>query len=413
MQPVPADQTCVIVGASHAAAQLVASLRQRGWSGPITLIGDEGRVPYERPPLSKAYLAGEVDADNLAIRPEAFYAKHGIDIIEDRVTAIDRDAKAATLAAGEVVAYDKLALCTGARVIRLPLPGADLPGVHYLRTLADAEAIKNDLAAVKRAVVVGGGYIGLETAASLRKLGKDVVVLEMADRLLQRVTAPEVSAFYHRFHTEKGVGIVTSAAAANIEGTDRVEQVVCSDGRAFPADLVIIGVGIKPATELAQAAELSVDDGIIVDQFCQTADPDIVAAGDCASQRDPQTGQHRRLESVPSAVEQAKTAAAAICGEPVAQTSLPWFWSDQYDLKLQMAGLNRGHDQVIIRGQSDSGDSFAAFYFRDRRMIAADCINRPQEFMLAKRLLGKGQSVDPETVGDESLTVKELLAAAN
>lgn len=408
----PCDQTCVIVGAGHAAAQLIATLRQRGWSGPIRLIGDEGQVPYQRPPLSKAYLAGEVDAEKLAIRPEAFYAKHDVDIVADRVTAIDRDAKTVTLAAGNIVAYDKLALCTGARVIRLPLPGADLPGVHYLRTLTDVEAIKNDLAAVKRAVVIGGGYIGLETTASLRKLGKDVVVLEMADRLLQRVTAPEVSAFYHRFHTEQGVDIVTSAAAARIKGTGRVEQVVCSDGCAFPADLVIIGVGIKPVTELAQAAGLSVDDGIVVDEFCQTADPDIVAAGDCASQRDPQTGQHRRLESVPSAVEQAKSAAAAICGEPVAQTSLPWFWSDQYDLKLQMAGLNRGHDQVTIRGQSDSGDSFAAFYFREGRMIAADCINRPQEFMLAKRLLGKGQSLDPETVGDESLTVKELLAAA-
>ncbi|MGB0878035.1 MAG: NAD(P)/FAD-dependent oxidoreductase [Mycobacterium sp.] len=409
----PSDQTCVIVGASHAAAQLVASLRQRGWSGPIRLIGDEGRVPYERPPLSKAYLAGEVDAEELAIRPESFYANHGVDIITDRVIAIDRDAKAVTLAAGKVTAYDKLALCTGARVIRLSLPGAQLPGVRYLRNLADVEAIKNDLASVKRAVVIGGGYIGLETAASLRKLGKAVVVLEMADRLLQRVTAPEVSAFYHRLHTEQGVGIVTSAAAASIEGQGRVERVVCSDGSAFPADMVIVGVGITPATELAQAAGLSVDNGIVVDEFCQTADPDIVAAGDCASQRDPQTGQHRRLESVPFAVEQAKSAAAALCGEPVAQTSLPWFWSDQYYLKLQMAGLNRGHDQVVIRGQSDSGDSFAAFYFRSGRMIAADCINRPQEFMLAKRLLGKGQSVDPGTVGDESLTVKELLATAN
>ncbi len=409
----PSDQTCVIVGASHAAAQLVASLRQRGWSGPIRLIGEEGRVPYERPPLSKAYLAGEVDAEKLAIRPESFYANHGVDIITDRVTTIDRDAKAVTLAAGKVTAYDKLALCTGARVIRLPLPGAQLPGVRYLRTLADVEAIKNDLASVKRAVVIGGGYIGLETAASLRKLGKAVVVLEMADRLLQRVTAPEVSAFYHRLHTEQGVGIVTSAAAVSIEGQGRVERVVCSDGSSFPADIVIVGVGITPATELAKAAGLSVDNGIVVDEFCQTADPDIVAAGDCASQRDPQTGQHRRLESVPFAVEQAKSAAAALCGEPVAQTSLPWFWSDQYDLKLQMAGLNRGHDQVVIRGQSDSGDSFAAFYFRSGRMIAADCINRPQEFMLAKRLLGKGQSVDPGTVGDESLTVKELLATAN
>ena len=409
----PSDQTCVIVGASHAAAQLVASLRQRGWSGPIRLIGDEGRVPYERPPLSKAYLAGEVDAENLAIRPESFYAKHGIDIITDRVTAIDRDAKVVTLAAGRVAAYDKLALCTGARVIRLPLPGAELPGVRYLRTTADVEAIKSDLGSAKRAVVIGGGYIGLETAASLRKLGKEVVVLEMADRLLQRVTAPEVSAFYHRLHTEQGVGIVTSTAAAEIQGEGRVERVVCSDGSAFPADIVIVGIGITPATELAQAAGLRVDDGIVVDEFCQTADP-----RHCGGRRLRIPARSPNHSAPPARISSVRRRT----GQERSRGNMRRTGcSDQPSLVL--VGPVRpqtpdrrpqpGHDQVIVRGQSDSGDSLAAFYFRSGRMIAADCINRPQEFMLAKRLLGKGQSVDPETLGDESLTAKELMATAN
>jgi 3-phenylpropionate/trans-cinnamate dioxygenase ferredoxin reductase subunit len=404
------NQVCVIIGASHAAAQLATSLRQQGWAGPIRMIGDEGGPPYQRPPLSKAFLSGEKDADSLVIRPTAFYAKHEIDYIPGRVTAINRADKILTLADGSEQRYDKLALCTGNRVIRLPIQGETLGGVHYLRTLADVEGIRRDLSETRRVVIIGGGYIGLETAASLRKQGIDVVVLEMAERVLQRITAPEVSAFYHRIHSEAGVLIQTGITATAFEGEERVERVVCADGSSYPAEMVIVGIGVTPNSELAEAAGLEIDNGIVVDEYCQTQDADIVAAGDCANQWDPRSGQRRRLESVPSAVEQAKTAAATLCGERTPQISLPWFWSDQYDLKLQMAGLNQGYDQVVIRGAVDSGRSFAAFYFRQGQLIAADCVNRAPEFMLAKKLLSQKQTPDLTRLADEAIAVKQLMA---
>ncbi|EON90851.1 ferredoxin reductase [Marinobacter lipolyticus SM19] len=404
------NQVCVIVGASHAAAQLATSLRQKGWAGAIRMISDEGRLPYQRPPLSKAFLAGETDADSLAIRPPAFYAKHQIECISGKVTAINRREKTLTLADGSEQRYDKLALCTGTRVIRLPIQGKELAGVHDLRSLADVQGIRRDLPRTHRAVIIGGGYIGLETAASLRKQGIEVVVLERAERVLQRVTAPEVSAFYQRIHEEAGVVIHTDIAATAFEGEERVERVVCADGTSYPADMVIVGIGVTPNSELAEAAGLETNNGIVVDEYCQTQDRDIVAAGDCANQWDPHSGQWRRLESVPNAMEQAKTAAATLCGERSAQTSLPWFWSDQYDLKLQIAGLSQGYDQIVIRGTTDSGRSFATFYFRERQLIAADCVNRPSEFMLAKKLLSQKQTPDPTRLADDTITVRELMA---
>lgn len=404
------DPVCVIIGASHAAAQLATSLRQQGWSGRIRMIGDEGQLPYQRPPLSKAFLSGEKDADSLVIRPAAFYEKHGIECVPGRVTAINRSEKTLTLADGSRQRYDRLALCTGTRVIRLPIPGENLNGVHYLRTLDDVAGIRQALPETRRAVIIGGGYIGLETAASMRKQGIEVTVLEMAERVLQRVTAPEVSAFYQRVHREAGVRIETGVAATAFEGSERVERVRCADGRSFPADMVIIGIGVRPNSELAEAAGLEVDNGIVVDEYCQTQDADIVAAGDCASQWDPSSGQRRRLESVPNAMEQAKTAAATLCGERTPHTSLPWFWSDQYDLKLQMAGLNQGHDQVVIRGEVDSRQGFAAFYFRQGQLIAADCINRAPEFMLAKKLLSQRQTLDPTLLADDAIPAKKLMA---
>lgn len=402
--------TCVIVGASHAATQLATSLRQQGWGGEIRMIGDEGRLPYQRPPLSKAFLSGEKGANELAIRPAEFYAKQEIECVEGQVTAIDREAKQLQLADGSTQHYDKLALCTGARVRKLTIPGAGLAGVHYLRTVADVEAIRNELAGVRQAVIIGGGYIGLETAASLRKQGIEVTVLEMAERILQRVTAPEMSAFYERIHREAGVCVETSVAVSELAGDDRVERVVCSDGRAYPADLVIIGVGVIPNTELAEAAGLETDNGILVDEFCQTSDTGIVAIGDVANQLNPVTGTGLRLESVPNAMEQAKTAAATLCGQPKPHNSLAWFWSDQYDLKLQIAGLNHGYDQVMIRGEADSSRSFAAFYLQEGKLIAADCVNRPQEFMMAKKLLIEGRTPDAARLADESVSAKDLMA---
>jgi len=403
------DSVCVIVGASHAAAQLVASLRQKKWLGRILMISDEARLPYQRPPLSKAFLAGDIAAESLAIRPPAFYDKQNVELVSGRVTAINRLQKTLQLSDGRELSYDKLALCTGTRAIRLSIPGATLGGVHGLRSQADVEAIRRDLSTARRAVIVGGGYIGLEAAASLRKQGLEVVVLERAERILQRVTAPEVSAFYQRVHHEAGVVIRTGVTVTAFEGDGQVERVTCSDGACYPADVVIVGVGVIPNAELAGAAGLKTENGILVDECCQTDDPDIVAAGDCASQWIPESGHWRRLESVPNAMEQAKAAAGTLCGERSANNSLPWFWSDQYDLKLQIAGLSQGYDQVVIRGNPQTSRSFAAFYFQNGQLTAADCVNRPSEFMLTKKLLSQRLTPDPARLADDAVGIDSFL----
>ncbi|BFM14642.1 FAD-dependent oxidoreductase [Maricurvus nonylphenolicus] len=406
-----AEQTCIIIGASHAAAQLAPSLRQQGWEGRIIVIGDEPYAPYHRPPLSKAFLSGEKDVDGLLIRPAAIYEKNNIEFkLGARVEHIDRAHKTVTLQSGEVLNYDKLALCTGSRVRKVTLPGTDLSGVHYLRDIGDVEGIKQHVAEGKKAVIVGGGYIGLETASVLNKLGMDVTVLEMAPRVLARVTAPELSEFYTRVHTDEGVTIKTGIAVSGLEGNGHVEKVLCADGSHFDADLVVIGVGIIPNVELAEAAGLEVDNGIIVDEFARTSDPDIVAAGDVSNHPNKYYNRRLRLESVPNATDQAKSAAASICGKDVEYNSLPWFWSDQYDLKLQIAGLSQGYDQVVIRGDRNSR-SFAAFYLQEGKLISADCVNRPQEFMISKRLIAEQIPVDAEKLADESIAPKELLTA--
>ncbi|MBB3038014.1 NAD(P)/FAD-dependent oxidoreductase [Hoyosella altamirensis] len=402
----------IIVGGSHAGAQLCASLRQEGWDGELLVIGDEPILPYHRPPLSKAYLAGKSTLDELLIRPADFYAKNDIAFRHAGVVSIDRDAHSLTLSDGEKVGYDKLALCLGARPRRLPLAGTELAGVHYLRYAADIEAIRSGVAGAGRVVIIGAGYIGLETAASLRKRGVEVTVLEHADRVMQRVTAPEVSAFYARVHREEGVDIRTGVAISAIEGDDSVRGVRLADGELIEADLVIIGVGVVPNTELAEAAGLAVDNGIIIDDHALTNDPDIVAAGDCVSHFMHRYGRRLRLESVPSAGEQAKVAAATICGKVKTVTALPWFWSDQYELKLQIAGLNEGYDSVVLRGDPDAGRSFACFYFTKGEMIAADCVNRPQEFMFSRRVLGDRIPVAPSQLADPESSLSELLKAA-
>lgn len=405
------SQRCIIVGASHAAAQLATSLRQEGWAGGIRMIGDEQRLPYHRPPLSKAFLTSEKDADSLAIRPAGFYEKQQIEFLQGTVTSIDRAGRSIGLADGRQCTYDKLALCTGARARQLSLPGAGLAGVHTLRTLADVEAIRSRLDAAGNVVIIGGGYIGLEAAASLRKQGVNVLVLESAERILQRVTAPAVSAFYARVHREEGVSLHAGVTVCALEGDQHVRAVRCADGTVYPADLVIIGVGVVPNVELAERAGLDVDNGIRINTHCQTSDPDIVAAGDCANHHDPLYDRRVRLESVPNATEQAKCAAATLCGKVRAYASLPWFWSDQYDVKLQIAGLSEGHDQVVIRGDSHVGRSFAAFYLQGGRLIAADCVNRPKEFMLSKRLIAASCLVRAEDLADESVDVQALAEA--
>ncbi|BCO94371.1 putative ferredoxin reductase [Mycobacterium intracellulare] len=384
----------MIVGASHAGAQLAANLRREGWSGEVVLIGDEGGLPYHRPPLSKGYLAGKNGLDDLLIRGADFYEKQHIRLLNATVEAIHRSAKRVSLSTGDTLTYTKLALCTGARARRLPTPGVDLPGIHYLRTAADVELIRAAATPGRRVVIVGGGYIGLETAASLCSLGMNVTVLEATERVLERVTAPEVSAFYTRIHNGEGVEIRTHALVEAFFGNGGVQEVVLADGEPIPADLVIVGVGVVPNTELASAAGLSVDNGIVIDDQARTSDPDIVAAGDCTSHTMARYGSRIRLESVSSAGEQAKIAAATICGKHSAIAALPWFWSDQYDLKLQIAGLNAGYDEVLLSGDPSRERDFSCFYFREGELIAADCVNRPRDFMSSKRAISQQLRVD-------------------
>jgi len=403
------SKKCIIVGASHAAAQLATSLRQEGWEGDILMIGDEPYLPYHRPPLSKTFLAGDKTAEELAIRPADFYVKKNIGLLQGRVSKINKDQQIVTLSDGQEMSYDKLALCMGSRVRKIALPGSDLAGVHYLRDIADVEGIKSGVKKDNNAVIIGGGYIGLEAAASLRKQGMNVVVLEAAERILQRVTAPELSGFYTRIHSEEGVSLHTGISVLSIDGGTHAEKVRCAKGIEFTADLVIIGVGILPNVELAEEAGIKVDNGIVVDEYCCTNDPNIFAAGDCANHFNKIYNRRIRLESVPNANDQGKSAAASICGNSKEYKSLPWFWSDQYDLKLQIAGLSQGYDQVVIRGDKLAGRSFAAFYLKEGQLIAADCVNRPQEFMLSKKIITEKIDVSADRLADESIAVKEML----
>jgi 3-phenylpropionate/trans-cinnamate dioxygenase ferredoxin reductase subunit len=402
------SEHCIIIGASHAAAQLASSLRQEGWEGKISIVGDEPYMPYHRPPLSKAFFVGEKAEDELLIRAANFYEKNNIDLLLGcRVSRIDRDAKKIILQDDAEIAYTKLAITTGARVRKIPFKGSELAGVFYMRDLNDVKQTHKFTGKGKSAVIIGGGYIGLETAASLRKIGMSVTVIEAMSRVLQRVTAPEVSAFYTRIHTEEGVDIRTDAGVDAITGEQHVDGVRLSDGTTIPADLVIIGVGVIPNIEIAEAAGLTIDNGIVVDEHARTNDHDILAAGDCTNHYNPIYQRKLRLESVQNATDQAKIAAKAICGKLEAYNALPWFWSDQYDLKLQIAGLSQGFDQVIIRGDSENSRSFAAFYLCEGRLIAVDAINRPKEFMTTKRALSTGQTADPIKLADDSIDIKD------
>jgi len=406
-----AKERCIIVGASHAAAQVAPALRQHGWEGSIGVIGNEYFLPYHRPPLSKDFLSGAKSIDDILIRQPAVYEKSKIQFILGlTVQGIDRENKRLLLNDGEHTNYDKLVLTTGARVRKIDLPGSDLKGVFYLRDINDVQQIKAYAGKAKHAVIVGGGYIGLETAASLRKLGTEVTVLEAMPRVLQRVTAPEVSEFYTRVHSEEGVNIVTDAQVESIRGEKNVESVVLKNGESYPADLVIIGVGVIPNTEIAEEAGLEVNNGIVVDEFARTSDHDILAAGDCTSHYNPIYERQLRLESVQNALDQATIAALTICGKPKAYSALPWFWSDQFDLKLQIAGLSQDYDRVVIRGDIKGSRSFAAFYMQGNRILAVDAVNRAQEFMLGKRLITEKVEVDTDKLSDDNFALKGLLA---
>lgn len=404
--------TVVIVGAGQAGGEIAIELRKLGHGGRVIVLGDEPQVPYKRPPLSKAYFAGSVPQSSLYVMQPANLEHARIEFHGGQsVRRIDRAGKQLELADGSRLAYDKLALTTGGRARLLPLPGADRPNVFPLRTIADVDAIRAQCAPGKRLVIVGGGFIGLETAAVATKLGLQVTVLEGLPRVLARVTVPEVSGFFERVHREAGVDLRTSVQIARFEGASQVDAVVLADGTRIAADLVMIGIGLVPNVELAQAAGLATDNGIVVDAHTQTADPDIVAAGDCSNFPSAFYGRRLRLESVQNAMEQGRAAAHALLGKPQVYDPVPWFWSDQYELKLQMVGLSTGFDRMVIRGDPATQRSFAVFYLGDGRLIAADTVSRPQDFMAAKRLVALRASPDPAQLADEQIPLKSLLPA--
>jgi len=401
----------VIAGAGHAAGQVVASLRQKKFPGEIVLIGEEPWLPYQRPPLSKKFLAGELPAERLYVKPPAFYDDPPTTLmLGTRVESVDRGARALALSDGTRVSYDTLILAVGARVRRLaPMPGGDLEGVHYLRNVHDVRAIQKDFAVGRNLVIVGAGYIGLEVAAVAASLGLDVTVIEMQDRVMKRVVAPQISEFYEREHRSRGVNLMLDTGIESFSGRARVDGVVLTGGKAVvPADLVVIGIGIVPNTELAAAAGLEVADGIVVDDRCRTADPDIYAVGDCTLHPNRLIGRSVRLESVQNALEQARTAAANVCGEDVRSAEIPWFWSDQYDLKLQIAGLSQGYDRAVLRGDPESR-SFSCVYLADDRIIALDAVNNPKDFLQAKKLIADRKTMNPDTLSDVRTELKDLM----
>lgn len=380
------DARCVIIGASHAGSQLAVNLRKHGWAGEIVLVGAEAELPYHRPPLSKTVMAGSKTLDNILLRPPAMYASNDVTMrLATAVQSIMPEHKQLVLAGGERLSYDKLALCTGARPIKLPL-GDGLDGVCYLRSYADVETIRQHLQGKRRAVVIGAGYIGLEAAAVMTQLGLQVTVLERADRVLQRVTGEQVSQYFTDLHRAHGVDIVCGADVIGINGQHRVDSVSCADGTRYPADIVIVGIGVTPETTLAQDAGLRIENGVYVDEHCRTSDADIYAAGDCASYPDARYQRRVRLESVQNANDQARIAAINICGGNDVYNVTPWFWSDQFDIKLQSAGLSDGFDDSVLDGSLDPADpaGFVMQYFREGRLIAADCVRRPKDFMALK-----------------------------
>lgn len=377
----------VIIGASHAASEAVASLRRLKWQDKITLIGEEEVLPYQRPPLSKGYLKSEISLAELALRKDDFYQKFNVDLLlGQRATMINREEKSLQLEGGQTVAYDYLILATGTRARQLTIAGADLPQVHYLRTLADVDAIKNTLKSNARLLIVGAGYIGLEVAASAVVQGVEVTVIEAMDRVLARVTGPEISAFYESVHREKGVDIRLNASLVKFEKQGNHAVAELANGEKLSFDCAIVGIGVIPNTELAEQAGLACDNGIVVDQYTQTADKAIFAVGDCSNHPNLLYDRRVRLESVPNAVAQAKTAASVICGCPEAYNQLPWFWSDQYDIKLQTAGLLQGYDKTLVEGDVGA-QTFTVSYFKSGRKIALDAINSPAAFMQARKSL--------------------------
>ncbi|GLB68306.1 NAD(P)/FAD-dependent oxidoreductase [Arthrobacter mangrovi] len=405
----------LIVGAGEAGLGIAVALRNAGYTAPVTITGLEADPPYQRPPLSKEFLAGEMDEENLLLRADDFYQDKDLRLltnahIEDIVLDEDSAGGTATTSAGHAIHFDGLALATGASPRRLPVPGGDLDGVCYLRDIPDARRLRTLLPGATRVVVVGGGYIGLEAAAVARGRGLDVTVVETFDRLLQRVAAPPISEFFRTAHEKRGAKVLLGASVTALRGSaGSVSGVELSDGMVLPADLVIIGIGVEPRIELAQKLGLDCGRGIIVDDAARTSNPAIVAAGDCTMQPHPlYPTESICLESVQNAADQAKVAAASLMDGPRPERAVPWFWSNQADIRLQIAGLSMGFDDYVIRGEPGT-EQFTVLYYRDGRLIAADAVNNPHDFMAVKRALAKGATIDPTDAHNTGLPLKTLI----
>ncbi|MEZ5777549.1 MAG: FAD-dependent oxidoreductase [Paracoccaceae bacterium] len=398
----------VIIGAGQAGASLAAKLRTLGHEDPITLIGEEPVPPYQRPPLSKGYLLGEMELERLYLRAPSFWEDQDVTLhLGAQVTAIDRTARTVRVA-GESISYDQLALTTGSQPRRLPAAiGGDLPGIFTVRTLADVDAMAPEFRAGRRLLIVGGGYIGLEAAAVGAKLGLHVTLIEMAPRILQRVAAPETSDYFRQVHEGHGVRIKENTGLDRLNGEGHVSTATLSDGSEMVVDFVIVGVGITPATLLAEEAGLEIENGIRTDAFGRTSDPHVWAAGDCASF--PHRGGRIRLESVGNAIDQAETVAENMLGAAKPYEAKPWFWSDQYDVKLQIAGLNTGYDRVITR--RGDGGAISFWYYKDDTLLALDAMNDARSYMIGKRLIEAGRSPEPSVIADPSADLKALLKA--
>jgi 3-phenylpropionate/trans-cinnamate dioxygenase ferredoxin reductase subunit len=402
------SETIIVLGAGHAGAQIVESLRSGGFDGKLIMIGDEAHRPYDRPSTSKELLSGGIDIDRVYLKREQFYADKNIDLrLEVTATAIDRAKRTVTLSSGETLPYDKLVIATGARPRKLQVPGADLDGVFYLRSLADSLAIGARLGPGKRLAIIGGGYVGLEVAASATKLGCKVAVIEMLERLLARVAGTEIADFYADVHRAAGVDLHFGVMIEGFVGDGSVRAVRLTDGTEIPADAVVVGIGAIPNTELAAAAGLAVENGIVVDDCGRTSDPAIFAVGDATNHPNDLLGKRLRLESVPAAMGQARAAASAILGNPKPFHEIPWFWSDQYDIKLQIVGMSEIGDQIVLRG-NPADRRFAAFYLRKGKIVAVNAINSAKDFMIGKKLILEGRVPDVAKLANLDVPLAEV-----
>ena len=399
----------VIVGGGQSAAQCVLTLKRNDFKNKITLISEEKHIPYQRPPLSKEYLSDEVALERVYMKSKEFYDQNNVEIISStKVIAIDRNKKSLTLSNTENLQYENLVLATGSRVRKLEVEGSHLSNINYLRTIEEADQLKKYFKLGKKLVVIGAGYIGLEVAAAAIKKGLGVTVIEMADRVMNRAVDPIISKYFDSLHRSKGAEIILNAALERFEGRKEVEKVICSNGKILEADGVVVGVGIIPNQEIAKSAGLNCNNGIVVDEFGRTEDPFIFACGDCTNHPNPSLNKNLRLESVHNALEQAKTVAFSLIGKPEKYDQIPWFWSDQYEEKLQIVGLSGDHDEIVIRG-SMAERNFMLFFLKKGELIAINSVNNPKEFLISKKLVANKLKISSDVLCDQSTDLKNLL----